>query len=448
MMALRASLYRPLALPRSLSHRMRQIGPIKASYKLQDSPQESTTSNNASTSEPVVAKLEPEAPSLAPLAHNDGVMGPRILFGSIFALTIFAWSTSRFFSGLSQSTSSYAQNSVAVTTREAAPKLRGRRLKDSGAPKQPPSAPNKSNPNSTETSSSANDAEKILPASLPLVTVISDPTPSSLETQRPLELSTPVSSTDRDLPLLREKASAALRAAASAADASQKASSHANSSSLAAKKAAEAAQRSSLAASEAQLALEEAAEEAVMAAELRAKQAAALASELEHQALRSSAASTAFNDLAQLQAEIARESAALASSVHRKHSQPPATESPLKSTSPLPLSSSSSSSNALKQHRLSKGFGSDAVAAGGTWLKEVGEGAKESIEGAWKRVSGVKAGSSSLSGSFKNGASGALSLPLASSPSSVHSTTGKQQGNGREIVPTTTVDPPRFPPHS
>ena len=236
---------------------------------------------------------------------------------------------------------------------------------------------------------------------------------------------------------MREKASSALRAAASAADASQKANSHATSSVSAAKKASEAAQRASLAASEAQLALEEAAEEAVTAAELRARQAAALASDLEHQALRSNAAASAFDDLAQLQASIATENAALASSLQRKISDP-------QSSPPPPSQSNLDMSSSLKQQRLAKGFG---FSVGGSWLKEVGEGAKESIEGAWKRV---YPGSSLISSSFKkengSGSASALSLPSSPPPHALVPASGKQQVPSGQIVPIN--DGPRFPPSS
>jgi hypothetical protein len=409
-------------LPRTSSLSRHRIGPIASQPN--DSPQEpESTTNNASTSQPLGS-------TFAPVPHVDGLLSSRALFGSIFALTVLFWSVTRFFSaGQQHSTHSQPNAAASTATRDAAAAklLRDRRRlrPDSGGPKQQPSPSSKT----TEASpvSTTTGLEKKLPAPSP---PIDPPVPQPLPSSRSLELPAVIISsvTDRDLPLLREKASAALRAAASAADASQKATSHANSSSLAAKKAAEAAQRASLAASEAQLALEEAAEEAVVAAELRARQAAALASDLEHQALRSSAAATAFDDLAQLQASIATESSALASSLHRKTTQP-ATESSLLSESPSLHNPSSSSTTALKQHRLAKGFGSDAVAAGGSWLKEMGEGAKESIEGAWKKVSGVKSSSSLSSSSvFKSG------------------TNGKPQGNGREIVPAS-IDDGRFPPH-
>jgi hypothetical protein len=410
-------------LPRTSSLSRRRIGSIGSSSKPNGSPQEpESTTNNASTS--------PLGSTSAPVPHADRLLSSRALFGSIFALTVLLWSVTRFLSAGQHATHSQPNAAASTTTRDAAAtkSLRDRRRlrPDSGGPKQLPGPSSKAIPDATEASvSTTTGPEKKLPAPSP---PNEPPVPQPSTSSRSLELPAVIISsvTDRDLPLLREKASAALRAATSAADASQKASSHASSSSLAAKKAAEAAQRASLAASEAQLALEEAAEEAVVAAELRARQAAALASDLEHQALRSSAAAAAFDDLAQLQASIATESAALASSLHRKTTQP-ATESSLLSKSPL--LPSSSSNTALKQHRLAKGFGSDAVAAGGSWLKEMGEGAKESIEGAWKKVSGVKSSSLLSSSSvFKNG------------------TSGKPHGSGREIVPAS-VDDGRFPPH-
>lgn len=434
---------RPIAPRLSLRHRIKRVEPIMSSNNSQDSVPEPTT-NDASTSEPATST------SAAPLAHadGDGILGSRVLFCSIFALTVLVWSSTRYFMAGQPLSNSHGQTTATTAIRDTNPKLKDRRRlrSDAGGQKNVATAKREE----SEAPVSASGVEKNLPASLSLDPPIPEPSPSSRSLEPPMTSS--INNSDRDLPFLREKASAALRAAASAADASQKASSHARSSSLAAKKSSEAAQRASLAASEAQLALEEAAEEAVLAAEQRARQAAALASDLEHQAFRSAAAATAFDDLAQLQASIATESAALASSLHRKQ---PATDSPVKPKLNDP-NSSSSNSTALKQHRLAKGFGSDPVSAGGIWLKEMGEGAKESLQGAWKRVSGGKAPGSSFTNngnsSYKSGASsGVLSLPPSSLSPGVPpqlSTNGKPQGNGREMVPSSIQDDmPRFPPH-
>ncbi|GFR43663.1 hypothetical protein Agub_g4770, partial [Astrephomene gubernaculifera] len=118
--------------------------------------------------------------------------------------------------------------------------------------------------------------------------------------------------TDSSLGSLRERSQLALRAAASASEASQRAAAYAAAASSAASRAAEAAERAATAAAVAQAGLENATESAIVAAEARVAQAQEAAKEAEWRAASAAAHATAYQDMSQLQADIAERASTVA----------------------------------------------------------------------------------------------------------------------------------------